>query len=330
MMTRGKSSLVLRLVAASLATAVLLGGCKEDDETDSAFPRTSARTVQEKKTDGFRVTIKMNDTKIDLAKSFYIEFDVTHPADRRVEFPMLSSILKDMIVSDYGTTPPTRLADGRTMEKRWYLLEPFTSGTFTIPSLKFSFEDASGKKDSLLTDPVKLEVTSIASKEAARMKIHPIEDILPPPPSRRWFWIGIGALPLAAAAVLLLALARKKRIPPPPPPIPPHVTALKRLKALAESGLLKQGRIKEFHFTLSDIVRFYIEDRFGLHAPERTTEEFLHEISRNDKIPPHFRGMLDDFLRQCDMVKFAKYTPEDAEIEAAFNMAREFVEKTKP
>ena len=42
------------------------------------------------------------------------------------------------------------------------------------------------------------------------------------------------------------------------------------------------GRIKEFYQRISDILRHYIENRFGLHAPERTTEEFLVELKPSE------------------------------------------------
>ena len=41
-----------------------------------------------------------------------------------------------------------------------------------------------------------------------------------------------------------------------------------------------KGRIKEFYERISNILRHYIEHRFDLHAPERTTEEFLYELNQ--------------------------------------------------
>ena len=57
-----------------------------------------------------------------------------------------------------------------------------------------------------------------------------------------------------------------------------HEMAYARLRALVAEKLVEQGRIKEFYERISGILRHYIEDRFDLHAPERTTEEFLAEL----------------------------------------------------
>ena len=59
------------------------------------------------------------------------------------------------------------------------------------------------------------------------------------------------------------------------PPIPAHIRAKQKLaEALA---LISQP--KAFCILVSDTVRFYLEERFEFHAPERTTEEFLRELA---------------------------------------------------
>jgi len=87
--------------------------------------------------------------------------------------------------------------------------------------------------------------------------------------------------------------------------------------------------IKEFYYEISNIMRHYIEDRFGLSAPEQTTEEFLLSISKNGYFDSKTQQCFSSFLEHCDMVKFAKYAPETAEIQQAFNVTRDFIEGTK-
>src|SRR4051794_9257809 len=109
-----------------------------------------------------------------------------------------------------------------------------------------------------------------------------LRDIKPPVEiPNPWAWV-IWAL----AALALAALAwwywndRKKRQAevPAAPPVPAHVRARQRLsEALA---LISQPR--EFCIAVSDTARWYLEERFAFRAPERTTEEFLHELSETD------------------------------------------------
>jgi hypothetical protein len=156
----------------------------------------------------------------------------------------------------------------------------------------------------------------------------PVE--LPAAASRRWMMWGGGAL----AAVLLCAVAvivwRRLRRPGPQPVAQPHEWAFDRLRELIDAQLVEQGRTQEFFYGLSEITRVYIELRFGLMAPERTTEEFLAEAKESTALPSAHKAKLAEFLQACDMVKFARYEPKNEEIEGAFNAARDFVDQTRP
>jgi hypothetical protein len=86
----------------------------------------------------------------------------------------------------------------------------------------------------------------------------------------------------------------------------------------------------EYYFRLADIVRGYIERRFGLLAPERTTEEFLREARQDRSLTAEQKDMLGRFLRAADLVKFALHRPEPAEAASALAAARRFVTETAP
>jgi hypothetical protein len=90
-----------------------------------------------------------------------------------------------------------------------------------------------------------------------------------------------------------------------------------------------KGRIKEYYFRLSDIVRRYLENRFSYRAPEMTTEEFLSAIKDSKEFSNELRGLLKEFLSHCDMVKFAKYGPTPIEILDSFKAAENLIDRTK-
>ena len=81
---------------------------------------------------------------------------------------------------------------------------------------------------------------------------------------------------------------------------------------------------------VSDAVRLYLEERFGLRAPERTTEEFLTDLSRSAALTEPQKDSLKGFLSACDMVKFARYEPQRPELEALYNSALRLIEETEP
>ena len=102
-----------------------------------------------------------------------------------------------------------------------------------------------------------------------------------------------------------------------------------RLQELVDEDLIGSGRIQEFYIRLSDIIRRYIEDRFGIRAPERTTEEFLAEVSSGNVLKERDTALLDEFLAHCDLVKFAKHQPTEGEIQKSFDSAKAFTEGTR-
>lgn len=149
------------------------------------------------------------------------------------------------------------------------------------------------------------------------------------------FWLFV--LPLALVAGLLsyllvrfLIRRIRQRRSQPPRRKSAHEIAYERLQALKEQDLPSKGLIKEYFFQLSNIIRHYIEGRFGLKAPEMTTPEFLWSLKTTTELDPEHKGTLDEFLNFCDAVKFAKYGPTADEIEQGYSLVRKFVDETRP
>jgi hypothetical protein len=108
--------------------------------------------------------------------------------------------------------------------------------------------------------------------------------------------------------------------------IPPHVRARQKL----EEALALIGQPREFCILVSDTIRQYLEERFDFHAPERTTEEFLHELQGTNLLLPDQKESLSEFLKRCDLVKFARYEPREPELRDLHAAALRLVEETEP
>ena len=149
-------------------------------------------------------------------------------------------------------------------------------------------------------------------------------------------------VPALLAGAVALAIAgyaawRKKRRPV-PRTLEPFEIALQRLEEIRT--LLDPSSVREFSIAISDIVRQYIEARFKVTATHRTTEEFLHDLlaasneslaaQRNDTLAAH-RNLLEAFLNQCDLAKFAGVSLSRQILESLHESARRFViETSKP
>ena len=157
-----------------------------------------------------------------------------------------------------------------------------------------------------------------------------IRDIKPPieiSSGYAWLWQLLILLAVAVAAFLLWRWwkNRKTNIVL-PPPVPAHVRAKQKL----EEALVLITQPKPFVIAVSDTARTYLEERFDFHAPERTTEEFLHELQGTDLLLPDQKESVGDFLESCDLVKFAKYEPGENELRELHSSALRLVEETEP
>ena len=81
---------------------------------------------------------------------------------------------------------------------------------------------------------------------------------------------------------------------------------------------------------LADLVRNYLEERYLLRAPGKTTPEFLAEVERHELLPPKDRPFLRNFLNAADLVKFAKAPCDGPEVNAAIDNAELLVRNTAP
>ncbi|HXG49515.1 MAG TPA: hypothetical protein VNO52_17970, partial [Methylomirabilota bacterium] len=110
-----------------------------------------------------------------------------------------------------------------------------------------------------------------------------------------------------------------------PPPVPPHVRARRRL----EEALAHLADARQFCFLVSQALRTYLEERFHLRAPERTTEEFLIEMQSSSHLLPDQKASLADFLQRCDLVKFARFEPTEAALRELHESALRLVDETR-
>jgi hypothetical protein len=112
------------------------------------------------------------------------------------------------------------------------------------------------------------------------------------------------------------------------PPRPAHEIAYAELERLLSSGLLEAGRVKEFHIELAEILRRYLEARYGIDTFERTTWEVM-EALRAARLPIRVHAALGEFFAACDLVKFAKYLPDPAETRGTVERAYRLVDETR-
>jgi LPXTG-motif cell wall-anchored protein len=278
------------------------------------------------------LTLKVDKRELSAADSFRCVVELKRGEGVAAELPAPADLDKAFapLIARNRRSLPERIEDGFVVEADEYELEPLVAGACTIKPFAVTYKEG-GEERTLETQPIELAVTSLGAADP-RAELRDIAGpvLLPRTGTGRWVWLAIGAGVLAAGVLVLVLVRRRRRGGGPPERRrPAHEEALDALRALREKDYIGRGLVMRFYVELSAILRWYIERRFGLRAPEQTTQEFLAEISRDGFFDLRRRTLLSDFLGHCDLVKFAKYGPTNEEIERVFTSATTFIEETK-
>ena len=307
-----------------------LSGCDEDKAGMKSQVRFEIDKPYER--GPLSAHVRVEKGKMTIAETVLVEFEASCEPGYEVTMPNVGQVLVNFGIVDWQNMGQRLDPNDNVVTTYRYRLEPFLSGKYELPGFKFEFHDVNDveKKYELSSDPIEIEVTSLLGEQRENLVIADIEDVvdMPREPTYWWVWVlGVLVAGGAASAWLILRSKRKAEL------IrifkPAHEIAYARLRALVKEDLLKAGRIKEFYERISGILRYYIEDRFELRAPERTTEEFLAELKFTNALSSSQKNDIEEFLTLCDLVKFARHAPTVEQIQRAFNMVKEFIEKTR-
>lgn len=277
--------------------------------------------------EGVAVEASAGPTRVTVGDRILYTLVISVPKGLEVTPPALGQKIGDFHIREMGREQAAR-KEGKEEHRFLYDLRVYETGEKLIPPLAIAVRDDKGRATEVDGGSISVAVESVLDVDPKDIK-----DIKPPLalayiPVALLAWLGAGAA-LAVVAVILVARRRRPKEERKPPPPPPHVIAYDELRRLLGMNLIARGLVMEYYVRISWIVRRYIERRFGLRAPERTTEEFLAEAAASGRLDVRARTLVGDFLEKCDMVKFAKYGPTGDENEGAYASAKRFVDETK-
>lgn len=212
------------------------------------------------------------------------------------------------------------------------ILTSFDSGSYYLPPLIAMIERGSGVVDTLYMEGPTLEVTTVpidtatyVIKDLKGQIKYPLKfkELLP--------WIGL-ALLLALifwALVRWITMSRANRtfLGKPIVKDPPHIVALRALDKIRKQKLWQNDKQKQFYTEVTDALRVYIADRYGIVALERPSREMLADLKKQD-IEEALYGKMDELFTRADLVKFAKYLASAEENEEVIPDAVRFVNAT--
>ncbi len=256
---------------------------------------------------------------------------VRHAADAEVRWPDPVEAAPFELL-DAPVAQSAAGADGSVESRLELRVAAFELGELSFPSLELEVVDAGGGATVLATAAAAITIESVGRDEGG--DIRDIKGPLAIPFALVTLLPWLAALLAVAAAAAWFHRRYRRRtrpeaVVPAIPPRPAHEVALEALAALEAAGLLERGEIKTYHIRLSDILRAYIEGRFGVDAMEMTTGEVLDGLRRADAsagVVADVRQLLD----HCDLVKFAKLRPAVPQCREQAPLARRVVEVSTP
>lgn len=195
-----------------------------------------------------------------------------------------------------------------------YLVSKYDSGDVYIPSFPVMYTVKGGtSKQQIMTQPLSVRFTALKVDDNAEIK-----DIKPPlRVPLDWKMILLYVLLGLALIALALYFYRRymkahRKIERTEPAVykTPYQKAVEELELLRAKNLWQAGQLKLYYTEVTDIMRRYFESQYGIQALESTSDEFIEQVKSK-----HFGNAvllpLSGFLNTADLVKFAKYIPDN-------------------
>ena len=261
-----------------------------------------------------------------------LHVEVACDAGQEVTFPAYrDTIVRGLEIIPPVTTDTQYVNDGqRMLVTRNYTVTCFDSALVYIPYIPVKVDGEEYQSNRLALAFMSYDIP----EENAKQIFGPKENMKTPVKlyeikGLAIYWI-LAAIAIVAAVYLLLRyrddkpIIRRIKI---EPKVPAHVRAITDIEELRQSGGPHSEDSKAYYTSLTDILREYINDRFGFNATEMTSYEILEHLEESrDK---ESLNELRDLLSTADMVKFAKFKPMLNENDQNLINALEFVNETK-
>ena len=210
------------------------------------------------------------------------------------------------------------------------VITSFDEGLYELPQIVLQRYSKDGVLDTLYYEPMRLEFKTMPV-DTATFVPHDIKgqirypvtvaEVLPWFAAVQWFVV------LIILAVCLYIMYRKKDKIFERPKEPAHIVALRELDKYRGKDMWVPQKQKAFYSGITDALREYMSERYGVGAMEMTTAEIFEDMKRTDA-PVELLAEMKQLFELADFVKFAKFVASDEENAAALPAAVRFVTQT--
>lgn len=206
------------------------------------------------------------------------------------------------------------------------VIAPFEEGIYRLPDIRVLRD-----KDTLVFEGLDLDVKTMPV-DTATYQLHDIKGQMRYPLTAKevvpWvmlLWLVAG---LVALTVCLVIIRRRRADGTPVSRDPAYIVALRELDKWRGEKFWAADKQKAYYSGITDALKFYIADRFGVDAPEMTTAELFDALKGEKDLPADLREDLRGVFECADFVKFAKHVASDEDNARALPTAVRFVTST--
>ena len=283
--------------------------------------------------DAFSIVASVDRDRITVGDPFLYRITVRSPGNAAIEWPEAGRPPEGFDLVSFEHEGPLPGPGGANIDLLRYELTLYRTGEHSIPPFSLKCVLSDGTEISAESEAIPFSVVSVIDDDASDIRdLKSPVDIPGGVPWYYWLIAGLALLAVAAAVFLYIRRRRNREDPQGTVPAierPPEEIALEELERLALKEWLAQGRVKAHYSALSEILRRYLSGRYGIAAMEYTTSELLAALNAR-QVGHEESRVVRELFEECDMVKFARFTPETHRQSLSLREGREIVERTRP
>ena len=278
------------------------------------------------------IDVSIDSAAILIGEQTVLHLTVTTDNGKNVIVPIPNDTLMTGVeVLNIAKADTTVIDNNRLLIKQDILVTSFDSSLYLLPPFKVI-----DQTDTIYSNQVALKVSTIPVNIDKPDEFNDIKDTWDPPFVLADYYLLIYGVLFACFLICLIGyilkrLRNRQSIIPfkkQEPKLSPFEMAMKELDEIKQQKLWQQGRNKEYYTLLTDTLRKYMVNRFGINAMEMTSGEILELIRLESEANSSYNS-LKQILELADFVKFAKLHPLPDENELSLMNAYLFVNQTK-
>lgn len=233
-------------------------------------------------------------------------------------------------LKDYRVRPPKKknIFSKNVVRKYQYKISTFLKGTYKISGLTIHYK-IGDKNYVFQTKDILITVTGVFDEnDKKNYYLKDIKGMLKIIDPKMYFLIGFMVIIFVGCFYYFFIYKKKAKLVEEKKILPAHEIAFRKLNDLKNSDLFGKNEIKMFYVLLTEIFREYLENRYLIEVLDKTTYEVYYQL-KEIGFDRNRLTELREFLEEADLVKFAKYIPDEKMIKNDFDFVCDFVDRTK-